>query len=140
MAAFGWLGLSLICRTASLLFVRFVSENETGKETFYHMHEQGDAPKLTPHAKKEHCTLPDLCMSSLHRGHAHRLCTDPVFLSNSPCILVEHGKSGKAHDPVDISERKRHINFLHINFLCRLSAPGLWQGQTRACRPFNFVK
>ena len=33
------------------------------------------------------------------------------------------------------SERKRHIEFFHINFLCHPSAPppGLSQGQTRAC-------
>ena len=29
-----------------------------------------------------------------------------------------------------ISERKRRINFFHINFLCRPSSPGLSQGQT----------
>ena len=28
------------------------------------------------------------------------------------------------------SERKRHINFFHINFLCRPASPGLSQGQT----------
>ena len=29
------------------------------------------------------------------------------------------------------SERKRHINSYHINFLCRPSSPGLSQGQTQ---------
>ena len=33
------------------------------------------------------------------------------------------------------SECKRHINFLHINFPCRPSSPGLSQGQTHRDKP-----
>ena len=38
------------------------------------------------------------------------------------------------------SERKRHINFFHINFLCRPSSPGLSQGQTGFVPGTNPVK
>ena len=39
------------------------------------------------------------------------------------------------------SERKRHINFRHINFLCRPSSPGLFQGQTNPVKSgFHCVK
>ena len=31
------------------------------------------------------------------------------------------------------SERKKHLNVFHINFLCRPLAPGLSQGQTQIC-------
>ena len=34
---------------------------------------------------------------------------------------------------VELSERKRHINFFHINFLCRPSSPGLSLGFHRVC-------
>ena len=38
------------------------------------------------------------------------------------------------------SERKRHINFFHINFLCLPSSPGLSQGQTGFVPGTNPVK
>ena len=39
-----------------------------------------------------------------------------------------------------VSERKRHINFIHINFLCRPSSPGLSLGQTGFVPGTNPVK
>ena len=51
------------------------------------------------------------------------------------------GNSVKGLGPISKdSERKRHINFFHINFLCRPSSPGLSQGQTGFVPGTNPVK
>ena len=60
-----------------------------------------------------------------------------VFLS------LNHGQQNcfqmNSHK-AQFSERKRHINFFHINFLCRPSSPGLSQGQTGLVPGTNPVK
>ena len=43
-------------------------------------------------------------------------------------------------EPTILSERKRHINYFHINFLCRPSPPGLSLGQTGFVPGTNPVK
>ena len=44
------------------------------------------------------------------------------------------------HLNLKISERKMHINFFHINFLCCTISPGLSQGQTGFVSGTNPVK
>ena len=80
------------------------------------------------------CTLLMLEVSegTLPKGHPQTLLDFyfPEFWSSGPKqVFAQIAPFGS-----QFSERKRHLNFSHINFLCRPSSPGLSQGQTRVCR------
>ena len=56
-----------------------------------------------------------------------------AYVSFSPIFRISGFWSTQGQDGAQSSERKRHINFFHINFLCPPFVPGIVPGTNRVC-------